>query len=69
MSKKRYAYLLRGADGIVDVEHDRHVEGLFDRADWLRWLTEAGFQPNVVPLELTEVDTQTLEVFVCVRSV
>ena len=26
------------------VEHDRHVEGLFARADWLRWLEEAGFQ-------------------------
>ena len=62
-----YGYLLRGADGSIHVEHDRHVEGLFARADWLRWLTEAGFHASVVPLELTEVDTQTLEVFVCVR--
>jgi hypothetical protein len=62
-----YAYLLRERDGSVHVEHDRHVEGLFARADWLRWLREAGFQPKVVPLELTEVDTQTLEVFVCVK--
>ena len=28
-----YAYLLRDADGSVRVEHDRHVEGLFPRAD------------------------------------
>jgi SAM-dependent methyltransferase len=62
-----YAYLLRERDGSVHVEHDRHVEGLFARADWLRWLQEAGFQPGAVPLELTEVDTQTLEVFVCVK--
>jgi SAM-dependent methyltransferase len=62
-----YAYLLRERDGSVHVEHDRHVEGLFARADWLRWLKEAGFQPRAVPLELTEVDTQTLEVFVCVK--
>jgi len=62
-----YGYLLREADGSVHVEHDRHVEGLFPRRDWLRWLSEAGFEPRVVPLELTEVDTQTLEVFVCVK--
>jgi SAM-dependent methyltransferase len=62
-----YGYLLREGDGSVHVEHDRHVEGIFAREDWLRWLSEAGFHPTVVPLELTEVDTQTLEVFVCVR--
>lgn len=38
-----YAFLLRAADGRVTVEHDRHVEGLFARDDWLRWLEEAGF--------------------------
>ncbi len=62
-----YGYLLREADGSVHVEHDRHVEGLFQREDWLRWFSEAGFEPRVVPLELTEIDTQTLEVFVCVK--
>jgi SAM-dependent methyltransferase len=62
-----YAYLLREADNSVHVEHDRHIEGLFARAEWLQWLTEAGFRPRVVPLVLSEVDTQTLEVFVCVR--
>ncbi len=31
-----YAYLLRASDGTVRVEHDRHIEGLFLRADWLR---------------------------------
>ncbi len=62
-----YGYLLREADGSVHVEHDRHVEGLFPREDWLSWLSETGFEPKVVPLELTEIDTQTLEVFVCVK--
>jgi SAM-dependent methyltransferase len=38
-----YAFLLRGADGQVHVESDRHVEGLFPRAAWLIWLREAGF--------------------------
>ena len=63
-----YGYLLRERDGSVHVEHDRHVEGVFRRADWLRWLAEAGFDAKVVPLELTEVDTQTLEVFVGTRA-
>lgn len=62
-----YGYLLRESDGSVHVEHDRHVEGLFTRAEWLRWLADAGFDARVVPLELTEVETQTLEVFVGIR--
>jgi hypothetical protein len=31
-----YAYLLRERDGKTRVEHDRHIEGLFRRAEWLR---------------------------------
>ncbi|MCG8588046.1 MAG: class I SAM-dependent methyltransferase [Proteobacteria bacterium] len=62
-----YAYLLREADGSVRVEHDRHVEGLFSRADWLRLLEEVGFRPSVVPLEHSEVEAGTCEVFVGVR--
>lgn len=37
-----YAILLRAADGRVTVEHDRHVEGLYPRDQWLRWLADAG---------------------------
>jgi hypothetical protein len=29
--------------------HDRHVEGLFPRATWLRLFAEAGFETRVVP--------------------
>jgi SAM-dependent methyltransferase len=43
-----FAYLLREADGAVRVEHDRHVEGLFPRATWLRLLSEVGFAPEVI---------------------
>jgi SAM-dependent methyltransferase len=39
-----YAYLLREADGSVRVELDRHLIGFFPRADWLAWLTDAGFR-------------------------
>ena len=62
-----YAYLMRERDGTMRVEHDRHEEGLFPRETWLRLLREVGFEPKVVPLELTEVETETLEVFVCMR--
>jgi SAM-dependent methyltransferase len=63
-----YAYLMRERDGSVRVEHDRHLEGLFARADWLRWLTDVGFQPFVVPFEHSEVPPGQHEVFVARRS-
>lgn len=42
-----YVYALRTPDGQVTVEHDRHVEGLFARAQWLEWLAEVGFDVSV----------------------
>ena len=62
-----YAYLLRTADGAVRVEHDRHIEGLFARADWLRLLSAAGFEARSVPFEHSELEPGTHEVFVAVR--
>jgi SAM-dependent methyltransferase len=58
-----YAYLLRSKDGSVRVELDRHIDGLFSRGDWLRWLADAGFQPKVLPFAHSEVDGE-MEVFV-----
>ena len=46
-----YSYLLRERDGSVQVESDRHIAGLFPRSDWLRILTEVGFQAEVLPSE------------------
>lgn len=43
-----FAYLLRAANGDVQVEHDRHLEGLFGREEWLQLLREVGFQPRMV---------------------
>jgi len=51
-----FAYLLRESDGSVHVVHDRHVEGLFSRDDWMRLLAEAGFEPRVVPFEHSDVE-------------
>ena len=62
-----YAFLLREEDGEVRVEHDRHVEGLFSRADWLRILTQAGFAARVVPLVHSELEPGSHEVFVGVK--
>jgi hypothetical protein len=38
-----FAYLLREADGSLDVLTDRHQFGLFSRETWLSALEEAGF--------------------------
>lgn len=43
------AYLMRSESGAVEVIHDRHVMGLFARADWLGLIAAAGFQPLAVP--------------------
>jgi hypothetical protein len=61
------AYLLRASDGDIRVEHDRHVEGLFPRADWIRFLSEAGFQAVSVPFEHSDLEPGAHEVFVARR--
>ena len=40
-----YAYMMRNADGSVQVEHDHHVEGLFSETTWRSLLKEIGFEP------------------------
>jgi SAM-dependent methyltransferase len=56
-----YAFLLRSADGTVRAEHDRHMEGLFSRTQWLRWLEEAGLPAR------SETDPWDREVFIGTR--
>jgi SAM-dependent methyltransferase len=41
-----YAFLLREADGRVNVQHDRHVEGLYSRDRWLRWFADRGLEAH-----------------------
>ncbi len=62
-----YAYLLRDADGSVRVEYERHLEGLFPRATWLELLEEAGFRARAVPVEHSELEPGSYEVFVATR--
>jgi SAM-dependent methyltransferase len=39
-----YAFMMREASGSVSVMHDRHVEGLFARNDWLRWFRDVSLE-------------------------
>lgn len=62
-----YAYMIRESDGVVRVEHDRHIEGLFARATWLQILADAGFVPQVVPFEHSELEPGSYELFLGVK--
>jgi SAM-dependent methyltransferase len=61
-----YAFLLREADGSVQVAQDTHVLGLYSRETWLRVLADAGFRPRSVA-EVTSEDRLPREFFVGVR--
>jgi SAM-dependent methyltransferase len=59
-----FAYMLREANGDVRVVHDRHVDGLFPRATWMRLMEEAGFETRETPLVHSEVEPGVHRVFV-----
>jgi SAM-dependent methyltransferase len=63
------AYLLRDERGAVDVQHDRHVMGLFSRAVWLELIAAAGFTPLAVPFELGSNHPGGHDVFLGLRRV
>jgi len=46
-----YVFLRREGNQPVRVVHDRHTDGLFPRAIWLRLLQDAGFEPHHVTLD------------------
>jgi hypothetical protein len=62
-----YTYVIRQADGTIRMEQDRHVEGLFTRAEWLQVLTEAGFQPLVATMEHSELE-RPLDLFIGLKA-
>jgi SAM-dependent methyltransferase len=57
-----YAFVLRHADGTVDVTHETHRTGLFPRDTWLRLMAEVGFEVNAIP-EVTTEDRVPRELF------
>lgn len=64
-----FAYLLRERDGRIQVEWDRHIEGIFARDEWLAVLGDAGFEARPVVFEHSEVEHGSYEGFVCKRPV
>ncbi len=56
--------LLRERDRSIELEHDRHIEGLFSRSVWLQSLAKAGYQATVVPFEESESAPEAIDVFV-----
>jgi SAM-dependent methyltransferase len=59
-----YAFLLRAPDGTVEAVHESHRLGLFPRADWLRFITDAGFDADAVTEVTTERDRTPRDFFV-----
>ncbi len=57
-----YALMLRQGEQ-VRLEQDRHVCGLFARAQWIAAIEAAGLVPTVLSLEHSEMATTTAEVF------
>jgi SAM-dependent methyltransferase len=56
-----FAILLRDRRGDARVVHDSHIEGIFPRAEWMRMLREAGFEPSSL------IDEWRREIFVAKR--
>ena len=57
-----YAFLLRETNGDVRVVHDRHVEGLFPRATWMKLFEAAGL------LAASDLDEWGRDVFVARKA-
>jgi SAM-dependent methyltransferase len=59
-----FVYLLQENGQPTRSVHDRHVNGLFGQADWLRLLGEVGFRAWVQPFEHSELPAGLVSVFV-----
>ena len=63
-----YVYMLRHADGRVDVEHERHITGCLPSAMWIDVMQSEGLRPTMVELKHSEIDPGTHHVFVGVKT-
>ena len=61
-----YVFLLRHADGRLEVVHDSHRTGLFPRSTWLRTLSDVGLEATLIEETTTEERTPR-DVFVAIR--
>jgi len=64
----QYVFVLRDTDNAVQVVHEEHQFGLFDRQTWLDVLTAAGFQVEVTH-ETTDDDRTPRELFLANRPI
>jgi trans-aconitate methyltransferase len=62
-----YSYMLRDSDGTVTAEYERHIEGLFPRAEWMDLIAAAGFEPRNVTFDHSEVEPGSYELFLGVK--
>ena len=60
-------YVLRVGDGQVACIPDRHVLGLFSRKDWLRIMTEVGFQAQCLPFVHSEIAPGAMHIFLGIK--
>jgi SAM-dependent methyltransferase len=51
-----FGILIRDQQGEMRVEHERHIYGLFARAEWLRLLREVGFELHTVNVVLDDFE-------------
>ena len=64
-----YVVAVREHGGSLRIVHDRQLEGVFPRDTWLRLLREAGFDPEVVPFDHSELEPGTYQVFLARKPV
>lgn len=58
-----YAFMMREGAQPIQVVHDRHEEGLFPRAAWLRCLEKGGFTARSVSIEHSKLEPDSYQVF------
>ncbi len=63
-----FAFLLKEGGQAVRVAYDRHIQGIFPRDTWLELMRQAGFRPQVLPFEHSEVEPGMTEMFLGIRA-
>ena len=57
-------YLLREGAEQFKCVLDKHICGLFSQAQWLQWISEAGFEARVVPFLHSEIEPGSCDTFI-----
>ena len=60
-----FAYMLREADGPVELLHDRHEHGLFPRETWLDLCRRAGLDPEIRTVVHSALAPRKSELLLC----